>query len=79
MNTPRRDPIHDKYFSALKTWEKVSDRGFLVGVALSFTILFVSETCHPVAFKVVSIIFVLLSIALFCLGLAIRLFLAPMR
>lgn len=77
MSMHRHDPINEKYFSILKTWESVSDRGFLVGIVLSFLILFVSEREHPDTFNAISIVFVVLSIALFGLGLAIRLFLAP--
>jgi hypothetical protein len=71
------DPIRANYFDALQRAEKVSNWLFCVNAVLSCCTLLVDQKAHPDAYKLVLLLFSLAVIAMFSLGLTLRLYLTP--
>jgi hypothetical protein len=77
-NAPARsDPIGEKYFRPLEIADQWSDRLFYVAAMLSFAVLLVEKSVHPTLYDVVQIIFVLAVVAVFLIGLSVRLHWRP--
>jgi hypothetical protein len=73
----RSDPIRQNYYAAVQTAENVSDRLFLLGALLSFGTLLIDRTKYPEIYDVVLLVFSLSVVALFTLGIILRLYLTP--
>lgn len=73
----RHDPIRDRYFTSVKAADSASGWLFYVAAALSFAALLVKKTEMPVVYDLVQSAFVLVVIAVFVIGLVIRLYLTP--
>lgn len=73
----RSDPIRTNYFDAVQTAEKVTDWLFYLNALLSFCTLLVEQKTHPVAYEVVLILFSISVVAMFALGMMLRLYLTP--
>jgi hypothetical protein len=71
------DPIRTNYFDALQRAEKVSNWLFYVNAVLSCCTLLVDQKAHPGAYNLVRLLFSLAVIAMFSLGLILRLYLTP--
>jgi len=77
-STPQRhDPIREKYFKPVELAELWSTILFYVAALLSFAVLAVNQTAHPVLFDVAQIAFVVAAVLLFALDLANRIYLTP--
>lgn len=74
---PRSDPIRVRYYEAVEIADKVSDRLFYVCAVLSVASLLVERQAHSSAYDLVMTAFAVAVIALFALGLVIRLYLTP--
>lgn len=72
----RSDPIRENYFDAVETFEKISDRLFYLSAALSFVSLFTDKS-KPLLYDGVLIAFATSVLALFVVGLFLRLYLTP--
>lgn len=71
------DPIRDRYFGPLETAEKASDFLFYACAVVSLAAFFVDKAKYPGAYNVVQSGLVLGVMALWAIGLAIRLYFAP--
>lgn len=76
-NQQRHDPIRDRYFSAAKVADGVSNWLYYGAAALSFAALLVDKKETPYAYDIVQGTLVLAVIAVFVSGLVIRLYLTP--
>ena len=77
-STPRRsDPISQRYYDPLKLAEKVSDFLFYGGATLSLIMPFLDKASHPILYNWGLILFGTAAVALFGLGLMVRLYLTP--
>jgi hypothetical protein len=74
---PREDPIGDRYFRPLEIADAWLNRLFYIAAALSFCALFADRKTWPVVYDLVQISFVISVVAVFVLGLAIRLYWTP--
>jgi hypothetical protein len=72
----RSDPIRSNYYDSVERFEKLSDLLFYVSAALSLVSLFVDKTT-PGLYAIVLTAFGLAVIALFVVGLFLRLYLTP--
>ncbi len=73
----RSDPIRTNYFDAVQTAEKVTDWLFYLSALLSFCTLLVRQDTHPNAYDVVLLLFSISVVAMFALGMMLRLYLTP--
>lgn len=73
----RSDPIRKNYYEAVQTAEKISDALFYLGALLSFATLLVDQKRYPDAYDVLLLVFSVCVVALFTLGLMLRLYLTP--
>lgn len=73
----RFDPIRKSYYNSVETADKASDRLFYGGALLSLAALFVDRDKYPEAYDAVLIAFGIFVLALFVIGLALRLYLIP--
>lgn len=73
----RSDPIRTNYFDAVQKAEKVTDWLFYLNALLSFCVLLVEQETHPDAYDVVLLLFSISVIAMFALGIMLRLYLTP--
>lgn len=73
----RSDPIRTNYFDAVQQAEKISDCLFYLNALLSFCTLLVEQKAHPDAYDVVLLLFSISVVAMFALGLTLRLYLMP--
>jgi hypothetical protein len=71
------DPIRTNYFDAVQKVEKVSDWLFYLSALLSFCALLVEQKTHPDAYELVLLLFGISVIAMFALGITLRLYLTP--
>lgn len=71
------DPIRTNYFDAVQKAEKVSDSLFYLGALLSFCTLLVEQKTHPDAYQFVLLLFGISVVAMFALGMVLRLYLTP--
>jgi hypothetical protein len=71
------DPIRTNYYGAVQTAEKVSDLLFYLNALLSFCTLLVDQKAHPDAYDVVLLLFSISVVAMFALGIILRLYLTP--
>lgn len=71
------DPIREKYFQAVETGERCSDILFYVGCVLSFITVFVERSHHPRFYDATVVVFLLVTIAFFVIGIVTRLYLLP--
>jgi len=77
-NSPlRSDPIRQRYYDPLELAEKISDILFYCGAALSLAIPFLDKAARPVLYNWGLILFGSAAVALFGLGLVVRLYLTP--
>lgn len=76
-NQIRHDPIGDQYFSSLRIADQVSGWLFYCAAALSFAALLVDKKEAGFVYDIVQVLFVLAVIAVFFIGLVIRLYLTP--
>ena len=74
---PKIDPIRKRYYRPLETAESSSDWLFLLVAALSILALAVERTTFPILYDLVQGAFVVGVLALFFLGLGIRLYWTP--
>ena len=72
----RVDPV-DRYYKAVHLCEVVSHILFWIAAALSIAVLFLEKATHPVLYQITQIAFALSVIALFVIGLALRLYWSP--
>lgn len=73
----RSDPIRTNYFDAVQMAEKVNDWLFYISALLSFGTLLVEQKTHPDAYDVVLLLFGISVVAMFALGMMLRLYLTP--
>ena len=73
----RSDPIRQNYYRAVEHVEHSADVLFYLGALLSFAVLLVSSETYPILHDVVMIAFGVIVIALFFIGLTLRLYLTP--
>ena len=73
----RFDPIRTNYFHAVEKAEKVTDRLFYMNALLSFCTLLVEQKTHPDAYDLVLLLFSISVVAMFALGMMLRLYLTP--
>lgn len=73
----RFDPIRTNYFDAVQIAEKVSDSLFYLSALLSFGTLIVDQTTNPDAYDFILLIFSLSVVAMFTIGMILRLYLTP--
>lgn len=71
------DPIRNNYFDAVQTTEKVADWLFYLNALLSFCTLLVDQKTHPDAYDMLLLIFGISVVAMFALGMMLRLYLTP--
>lgn len=71
------DPIRDTYYAPLEQAEAWEDRAFYAAAVLSFAVLFIERTRYPGIYDAIHVLFVVIVIALFAIGSAIRLYLSP--
>jgi hypothetical protein len=74
---PRSDPIRKRYYDSLELANKVSDVLFYCGAALSLVMPFLDKASHPILYSWGLILFGAVAVALFGLGLVVRLYLTP--
>ena len=72
----RKDPV-DRYYKAVQVCEIASNILFWIAAVLSIVVLFIEKATYPVLFEIAQIVFALVVIALFVLGLALRLYWSP--
>lgn len=75
--TNKIDPIRDRYFKPLELAEQGSEAFFYVAAVLSFATLLVDKTVYPAGYSIIQVLFVVSVIAVFFLGLGIRLYWTP--
>jgi hypothetical protein len=73
----RNDPV-DRYYKAVQVCEIASSILFWIAAILSIVVLFIEKAMYPVLYEIAQIVFALVVIALFELGLALRLYWSPM-
>lgn len=73
----RSDPIRTNYYDVVQTAEKVSDLLFYLNALLSFCTLLVDQKAHPDAYDIVLLLFSISVVAMFALGIILRLYLTP--
>lgn len=73
----KHDPIHERFFEPLETFERWSGRLFYVTAVVSFLPIFVEKKEYPTLFEIIQISFVLFVVALFIAGLVVRVWLMP--
>lgn len=73
----RSDPIHGRFFLALDKANVWSDWIFYFTAVVSVVVLFVERAEHPLLFNVLSVVFAVAVIAVFGIGLAVRLYWMP--
>lgn len=73
----RSDPIRTNYFDAVQKAEKVTDWLFYLNALLSFCTLLVEQKTHPDAYDLVLLLFSISVVAMFTLGMMLRLYLTP--
>lgn len=73
----RSDPIRKQYYDAVEVTDSISDGLFYVGVALTFLTLLLDKDTHPKAYTWTTIAFAIDAVALFFVGLVLRLHLSP--
>jgi hypothetical protein len=73
----RSDPIRTNYFDAVQKAEKVTDCLFYLNALLSFCALLVEQKNHPDVYDVVLLLFSISVVAMFALGMMLRLYLTP--
>lgn len=73
----RSDPIRTNYFNAVQKAEKVTEWLFYLNALLSFCTLLVEQKTHPDAYDVVLLLFSISVVAMFALGMMLRLYLTP--
>lgn len=73
----RFDPIRTNYYDAVQLAEKVYDGLFYLNALLSFCALLVNQKAHPDVYDVVLLLFGISVIAMFTLGIILRLYLTP--
>ena len=74
----RVDPV-DRYYRAVQVSELVSNILFWIAAILSIAVLFIEKATYPLLFEIAQIVFALVVIALFVLGLALALLVASGR
>lgn len=72
----RSDPIRKNYFDVVELFEKISDGLFYLNALLSFVLLFIDRS-DEFLYEIMSITFASLVLALFVVGLFLRLYLVP--
>jgi hypothetical protein len=73
----KTDPIRKAYYAPLEDAERWEARLFVVGAVLSFAVLFIDRRDHADLYNAIQITFVLVVVALFVIGHAIRLHFYP--
>jgi hypothetical protein len=73
----RVDPV-DRYYKAIQSCEIASNVLFWIAAGLSIVVFFIEKEMYPVLYEIAQIVFALAVIALFVLGLALRLYGSPM-
>jgi hypothetical protein len=73
----RYDPIRQNYYAAVQAAEMASDWLFLLGALLSFGTLLIDQKKYPYGYEFVLLVYGLSVVALFALGIALRLYLTP--
>jgi len=73
----RSDPIRKNYYETVQTAETISEVLFYLGALLSFSTLLVDQKVYPKAYDATLIAFSVCVVALFTLGLMLRLYLIP--
>lgn len=71
------DPIRANYYGAVQTAEKVSDLLFYLNALLSFCTLLIDKKANPDAYDIVLLLFSISVVAMFALGIILRLYLTP--
>lgn len=73
----RSDPIRTNYFDAVQKAERATDCLFYVNALLSCCTLLVEQKTHPKEYEVVLLLFSISVVAMFVLGMMLRLYLTP--
>lgn len=73
----RTDPIRDRYYKAVEIAERANDLFFYLGALLSFATLIVEKTTYPKPYAWTLGAFVIVTVAMFSVGLCSRLYWVP--
>jgi hypothetical protein len=73
----RNDPIRERYFKAVELAEIANEALFYLGALLSFATLLVDKATHPKLYEWTLAAFVVVTVALFAIGLCSRLYWIP--
>lgn len=73
----RSDPIRTNYFDAVEKAENVTDWLFYLNALLSFCTLLIEQKIYPNLYDVVLLLFSISVVAMFTLGIMLRLYLKP--
>lgn len=73
----RNDPIRERYFKAVERAETASEVLFYVGALLSFATLLIDKADYPKHYEWTLAAFVVVTVALFAIGLCSRLYWIP--
>lgn len=76
-NGTRRDPIREEYFLSVEAFESASNYLFWIIAALSCAIFFIDRPENPFAHQITQWTFSALTIGMFVIGIAQRLYLIP--
>lgn len=77
MASEKIDPVGDEFYRPLLLADTAADWLFYISAALSIVALFVTNRVHAFASELVQIAFAVSVVALFAIGLAIRLYFFP--
>lgn len=73
----RSDPIRERYYDPLELADKVSDWLFYVGAVLSLATPFLNKETYPALYNLAMIVFAVVVVVMFGVGLSVRLYLTP--
>jgi hypothetical protein len=71
------DPVGDEFYKPLLRADRAADWLFYISASLSVAALWIQRAAHPPAYQIVQVSFALSVVALFSVGLAIRLYFFP--
>jgi hypothetical protein len=71
------DPIRERYYKSVEWADRGTDWLFYVGAVLSFASLVVSQRVHPHIYSTLLLVFAVAVVALFAIGVLVRLYFTP--
>jgi hypothetical protein len=74
---PKSDPVRERYYNSVESAEQWTYYLFYIGAALSIVSLLVDQKDWPKLYVAISVLFPLVVVALFVIGLVTRLYFTP--